>query len=31
MSNLNRHSHEVVSRYRDPPLQVGEKFSGITF
>ena len=25
--NLNCHPHEVVSRYRDPQLQVGENYS----
>ena len=30
-SNLNFHPLEVVSRYRDPQLQVGEKFSQIWF
>ena len=26
-NNLNVHPFEVVSRYRDPPLQVNENFS----
>ena len=27
LNNLNFHPHEVVSRYRDPQLQVGENYS----
>ena len=29
ISNLNFHPLEVVSRYRDPQLQVGENYSSV--
>ena len=31
LSNLNSHLHEVVSRYRDPQLQVIENYSCFLF
>ena len=30
-NNVNFHPHEVVSRYRDPQLQVGENYSYLQF